>query len=437
MTETHDTPVRLRTSLRTPLLAGAAVMAVFFGGFGSWAALAPLSGAVMAPAVVVPEGSRKTVQHLEGGIAQRVLVKDGDAVAAGQPLIALDDTRVRADHAALLAEWQALAAAAARLEAERSGAATPSFPPELTEAARRAPEVARLLGGEQDRLAERRQALEERRAMLLEQAGQARAEITGHEAGIASATGQLALITEEIATVETLLKKGLERKPRLLALERAKVQIEGQSASAQAAIARAKQTIAETEAEMRAIDSEAAERAANELAETRRSLAKAAEQLRAAADRLERSVVRAPVAGTVVDLQVTTEGGVLAPGAKLMDIVPADATMLLEARVAPVDIDEVQAGLGAQVHLLAYKSRNLPRIEGVVRAVSPDRLEDPHTRQPYYLARVAVAPEALPEGLALSPGMPAEIAIATKERTLLHYLTQPLTDSLRRGLRES
>jgi HlyD family secretion protein len=148
-------------------------------------------------------------------------------------------------------------------------------------------------------------------------------------------------------------------------------------------------------------------------------------------------VVTAPVDGTVVDLKIKTSGGVVGPGEPLMDIVPAAAELLLEARVAPVDIDEVHPGLEAQVHLLAYKSRDLPRVRGSVREVSADRLEDPATRQPYYLARVAVDRGSLPAGVVLSAGMPADVMIVTGERTLLDYLTRPITDALRRGLRES
>jgi HlyD family secretion protein/epimerase transport system membrane fusion protein len=147
--------------------------------------------------------------------------------------------------------------------------------------------------------------------------------------------------------------------------------------------------------------------------------------------------VTAPVAGTVVALRIKTPGGVVGPGEPILDLVPATAELLLEARVAPVDIDEVHPGLRAQIHLLAYRARSMPRLEGLVREVSADRLEDPATRQPYYLARVAVARAALPAGVSLSAGMPADVLIVTGERTLLDYLVRPLTETLRRGLRES
>jgi HlyD family type I secretion membrane fusion protein len=429
---------RPRNSLRPPLLAGGAVAAAFFVGLGGWAATAPLAGAALAPAVVAPEGSRKTVQHLEGGIVRRILVRDGSAVAAGQTLVELDDTAARAEHAALLAEWRALRAGERRLTAEQAGEATGlSFPSDLLGAARRDPALAGVLASEADRLATRRAALADQRSVLAERAAQAEAEIQGLEAQIASGRRQLGLIAEEIEGVAKLLAKGLERKPRLLALQRGQAEIDGAVAAGRAGIARARQAIAETRQQMRALESEHAEQVARELSEARKSRASLEERLRATADRLARTAVKAPAAGTVVGLQVKTAGGVVGPGEPLLGIVPAAAELLLEARVAPVDVDEVHAGQRAQVHLLAYRSRNLPRVEGAVREVSADRLEDPATHQPYYLARVAVPPAALPAGVALTAGMPAEVAIVTGERTVLDYLVRPVADAMSRGLRES
>jgi HlyD family secretion protein len=214
----HHTPT---TSLRRPLLAGTAVALAFFAGFGTWSATAPLAGAAVAPAIIVPDGSRKTIQHLEGGIVQRVLVRDGERVAAGQPLVELDPTRTLAEHAALLADWRALTAAETRLTAEQAGAAEVRFPEALL-AARADPDTARLLQGEVERFTSRARSLADQEAVLRERIRQSEAQITGHKAEIRSAESQLVLVKEEIATVKGLLQKGLERKPRLLALERSR-----------------------------------------------------------------------------------------------------------------------------------------------------------------------------------------------------------------------
>ncbi len=426
-----------QTSLRWPLLAGAAIALAFFAGLGSWAAVAPLAGAAIAPAIVAPAGSRKIVQHLEGGIVRRILVKDGSTVAAGAALIELDGTPARAEHAALLAQWWALKAIETRLLVEQSGAPAVRFPPELTAAAAEDGTLARLLASEADRLIRRRAYLADQKGVLGERIAQAGAEIQGLEAQIASGHRRLELNGEETAVVERLLAQGNERRPRLLALEREQAEIEGTIGANRAAIARARMVIAETRQQISSLDSEQAEQVARELTETRTSLAELEKQLRATADRLARTLITAPVAGTVVALKVKTPGGVISPGEPLLDLVPAEDGLVLEARIAPVDIDEVYPGLEAQVHLLAYQSRNLPRVQGTVEEVSADRLEDPDSHQPYYLARVAIAPSGLPAGLQLAPGMPAEVMIVTGERTLIDYLLRPLTDTIRRGLRES
>jgi HlyD family secretion protein len=425
------------TSLRTPLIAGAAITLVFFGGFGSWAAMAPLVGGAVAPAVIVPEGSRKTVQHLEGGIVRTIRVTDGSRVQTGDVLIELDDTRTHAEHAAILSQWRALVATEARLQAEEASALRPIFPEELTGAAANDPALTRLLATEGSRFLTRQQSLADQQSVLDERIRQAEAEIEGHKAMIVSADRQLELIAEEYAGAKLLYDKQLERKPRLLAMERSQAQIGGGRAQSLAAIARTRQVIAESKSQKEALLSQRAEQASTELAVTRRDLATTAEKLRSTADRLSRGGITAPVAGIVVDLQVKTVGGIIGPGQPILDIVPEAAELVLEARVAPVDVDEVYAGLLAQVHLLAYKSRNLPKIIGKVSSVSADRLTDSKTGQPYYQAKISVAPANLPSGVTMTAGMPADVLIVTGERTALQYLLEPICDLWRRGMKES
>ena len=405
-----------RTSLKAPLLAGALAAAAFFGGFGGWAATAPLAGAAVAPAVVVPDGSRKTVQHLEGGIVGRILVKDGDAVAAGQPLVELDPTRSRAEHATLLTEWRALAAAEARLEAEQAGADAVRFPAEL-ERARAEPAVARLLAGELDRFASRR----------------ARARRPG---GVAPRPGRPGRGRDRRPPGRDRERPSPARADRGGEPGRARAPRQGLRDEAALPGARARPGRPRRQhghgpgrdrprpADRRRVP--AADRGAREPARGRRGegprrhpppAGRGREKLAAAADKLGRSTVTAPVAGTVVDLRAKTPGGVLDPGAPILDLVPAADALVLEARVAPTDIDEVHAGLEAQVHLLAYRSRAMPRIGGRVLEVSADRLTDPHTQQPYYAARIAIDAATLPADVRLAAGMPADVLIVTGERT--------------------
>jgi HlyD family secretion protein/epimerase transport system membrane fusion protein len=311
------------------------------------------------------------------------------------------------------------------------------FPPHLVAAAQNDAALAGLLATETTRFETRRQSLADGQAVLDERIRQAGAEIAGYEQSIVSSDRQLALIAEEYDSVKQLFDKGLERKPRLLSLQRAQAQIEGVRAQSVAAIAQARQSIAEAQRQKEAMLSERADQSSSELASVRRDLATTGEKLRAAADRLEHAVIRAPVAGTVVDLRVKTIGGIIGAGEPVLDIVPEADKLVLEARVAPVDVDEVHDGLEAKVHLLAYKSRNLPQIMGRVSAVSADRLTDEKTGQPYYKAKISVAPDTLPPGVTMTAGMPADVMIVTGERTALQYLLQPVRDLWRRGMNES
>lgn len=425
--------------LRPLALGGAGAMLAFFGGLGAWAATAPLAGAAVAPAVVAPEGYRKTVQHLEGGIVREILAREGSQVPAGAVLVRLDDTQARAEVSGLEAGWYATRAALARLAAEERGDAGLTPDPELAAAAAARPAVAAAVRAEADQLAARRAALEGRVAVLLSRIEKERRAIEGLKAEAVSYEQQRRFVDEELKAVRRLVEQGLERKPRLLALQRAKSQMEGNLASARAGLGRSKEAIAEAELERASLHQQRAEEVVKELTAAQVEAAGLAEKLKAARDRLERGVIVAPVAGTVVNLRVRTTGGVVGAGEPVMDLVPSGDELVLEARVSPTDIDEVAPGFKAQIHLTAYRTRHLPRLEGVVRQVSADRLVDEATREPYYAARIAVdAAEVakLGEGVALTPGMPAEALIVTHERTVLDYLMAPVADVFRRGMRE-
>jgi HlyD family type I secretion membrane fusion protein len=431
-------PTRPTGSLRTPIVIGVAVLATFVAGFSAWVALAPLSGAAIAFGVVSPDGNRKTVQHLEGGIIREILVEDGRSVAAGDTLIRLDDTATRATHDRLQARYLALSATRARLVAEQAGAERITFPEELDDGAH--PDAGALRAAEIGRFETRRTALAGQRDILRQLVAQRREEIGGLGAEIASQTEQLRLIAEEAADVADLLKRGLERKPRLLALKRGTAQIEGLRAENQAKVARARQAIREAELKILNLDSTRQDEIAAELSRIGSELFDLEEQLRASADILRRLVVTAPVTGTVVGLRFRTAGGVVAAGEAILDLVPADDELLIDAKVAPTDIDVVHAGLVAQVHFLAYRQRTMMRIDGRVRQVSADSLTDPDTGQPYFAARIEIDRQQLAElapEVALTPGMPAEVLVLTGERTMLETLLDPIRTVFRRGLRET
>ena len=430
---------RRGTAIRNSVLAGALIIVLFFGGLGGWAAVAPLAGAALAPGVVSPEGSRRIVQHLEGGIIGEILVEDGNHVAAGDPLVVLDDTQARAAAQMLMTEYQHLSATFVRLSAEQAGADTLTFPEKLVEQVAQS-DNSDILAAEQSLFGSRLESRRAQQNVLRQRIAQLHEQIVGLTDQIDAQTTQLTLIGDEIKGIEWLVKKGLAPRPRLLALQRNQAQIAGEMAQNQAAIAQAEQAIGGANLEIIGIDARHLDQVAAQLIGVQSELSSVGERHRAAEDILTRTIIDAPVAGTVVDLRFHTAGGVIAGGAPVLDIVPVNEDLVIEARVSPLDIDSVHQGLPAQIHLSAYRQRILPRIEGVVQQISADRLIDPVTGEPYFLAEVQVNRDELANlgpDVELLPGMPAEVMIMTTPRTAMDYFLGPVVDSFRRSFRES
>ncbi|MEK0084016.1 HlyD family type I secretion periplasmic adaptor subunit [Benzoatithermus flavus] len=428
----------LRAATRRQHLAGWLVVLLFFGGGGTWAWLAPLASAAVAPGVVGPEGKRKTIQHLEGGIVRAIHVREGGAVRAGDPLVTLEDIRARAEHGVLKGQYLALLATVARLEAEQGDAERPVFPAALeVEAAD--PEVARIVATQRELFAAHHAVRAGRRWITNQRIAQLEAENASLEKQIAAQGTQLELIATEIESVQALLAKGLERRPRLLALQRSKAGIEGEQAGLRGRIAANLETIGQARLENLTAEQEDRRQVNADLDDARKRLDEIRNRLPSSEDALARTVVRAPVDGRVVDLKTTTVGGVLKPGEPILDLVPSQAELLIAAKLDPRDIKDVRRGLPARVVLTAYPQRNLPIVHGTVREVSADRLTDQRTGKPYFEAQVQVDRAelaALDGEVALLSGMPAEVMILTGERTLLDYLLRPFYDVLRRAFRE-
>lgn len=433
-------PPSLWRKLRMPVLLGSVFMLLFFGGFGAWSALAPLAGGASAPGVISPEGARRTVQHLEGGIIAAILVRDGDRVEAGEPLMILEDVPARARVDILMHQRWAHLAFLARLNAEDLGHAAVEFPEEL-EALRHTDEDVRTLLLSQEQMFDtRRHKFEAERQMLLERIDQLSEEIRGLQAQVESAARQLELIDAEIADKTILVKKNLMPKPELLALQRAEAQILGARGEYEAEIARAKQQVSETEQQLLSLEAERDAENAEARDEKLAALNEISKDLAAGHDILKRTTINSPVAGTVLELRFRTIGGVVQPGDAILDIVPENEDLLIEARISPADVDVVHAGLPAKVQLTAFASRATPKVDGLVRSVSADRITDDRWPEPFFLARVQVDRDALKRAIGaeaqLVPGMPADVLVVTGERTLLGYLLQPLRDNLGRALRE-
>jgi len=430
----------LMHELRRPIRAGVLLVGLFFGGIGWWAASAPLAGAAIASGVVSPDGSRRTVQHLEGGIIRGILVRDGSLVRAGEPLILLEDVQARAGFDMLQTRFYTLAATQARLLAEQSAATSVRFPDWLIDATSAHPTALEAMVAQRAMFDARAKALAERRGILRQRIEQLRQEIAGLEAQIRADSRQIVLIDEEIQGVEQLYRKGLERKTRLLALQRGRADIEGNRAERRARIARAEQAIGEAELQIIAQGTAQLEAINEEASRIQSELAEIEQRLAASRDVLERTLITAPVDGTVVALRFRTPGGVIRPGEPVLEIVPDSEELLIDARVSPMDIDVVRAGLPARVVLPAFQQRHMPQIQGRVRQISADALTDPQTGQRFFEARIEIDRNqlaALEPALELTAGMPAEVYITTGERTALDYLLSPFYDSLRRAFRET
>lgn len=417
--------------IRFGMLFGVAGFLVFL----LWSAFAPLTSAAVAPGVVIADSRNKAIQHLEGGIIREVLVREGKRVAAGDVLIRMDSAQANANLGRLTARRWSVLAQEARLLAERDGAQTIRFPAELRS---EDPAIREIVGGQATLFESKRTAFESERSIIDQRVAQYDEEIRGIEAQIASEDAQIALIEQEIIGVKELVSKGLERKPRLLALERTAADLTGDRGEHLAMIARARQNIAEMEQRKVNIAATRMDEAVTELREVQTLLADLDEQIIAAADTARRLDVLAPVSGTVVTLNYNTPGAVVRPGEPILVLIPDDDLLVIEAQIRPDDIDAVAPGASAQVRLTAYSQRRAPSLAGRVEHVSADRITDPKSEKSYHLARVIVDIDELAAhpDLKLYPGMPAVAFIETGRQSLLDYLLTPLLNGIEQGMRE-
>ncbi|MEO1197720.1 MAG: HlyD family type I secretion periplasmic adaptor subunit [Pseudomonadota bacterium] len=422
-----------------PVLIGSFLAVVFFGGFIGWAGSAPLSAAAISPGVISPSGSRRVVQHLEGGIVSDILVRDGDQVEEGEILLILEETQARASVDANESQFWRFTATVARIQALQSRADEVVFDVGILAHAEEVPSFAMFLDNQRRLFQSTQEAHAGQRDILTQQIGQLEQEIAGREEEIVGIKRQLDLIAEEIVDVQTLLARDLARKPRLLELQREEARLGTIRASARSAIAQARQRIGEIELTILNAEAEFDQTLARERSETDQRLAEYQERVTASRDVLERTEIRAPVAGTVVQMQVKTIGGVIGAGEPLLDIVPSNVDLVIDARVSPIDIDVVHLGLTAQVHLLPYVQRYTAPLEGVVTRIGADALIDEQTGERYFSTEVSVDRaqlEGLSSDIELVPGMPADVFIVTGERTVIGYFVEPIVKSFRRSLRE-
>jgi HlyD family secretion protein len=425
------------TSWRLYAAAGYAVILVTFGVVGTWAAYARLDRAVISPGVIVAEGSRKVVQHLEGGIVQEVLVRDGQTVRAGDVLVRIDPVQSRASADLLRGQLDAALILEARLRAEQDRTADLALPPEI--AARRDDrDVARMVKDQASQLAERRASFQAQLALIEARVTQLKTEISGLAVEKASVEQQVALIQQELEGLRGLREKNLIPLSRVLMMEREHSRLEGVIGRSVAETAKAQNGINEAGMQAAQLKQKLQETLTAQLLDTRQKIAELREKLIVAQDVLRRHEVRASHQGVIQGLKVYTIGQVIRPGEPLMEIVPTNDRLVISVQFAPNDLEAIQAGLRAEVKFPAFQTRRMPAIFGTLTMVSRDRLIDDGTKQPYFAGTVEIDDHQLPDGVKprLLAGLPAEIVISAGERTALDYLVAPFFDALGHGFHE-
>ncbi len=422
---------------------GLILVGAFFIGLMGWAAFAPLDAAAIAPGRLVVSGQRQTVQHRDGGVIANIAVREGAKVRRGDVLIRLSAADVRAQERALAGQTITLLAQRARLQAEQAGSGGIASPPEfaaLTGIDR--DDAMRALRIQQAQLRTRSAVLSAQRGVLGQRSAQASSQGQGYSRQVVAINEQLRLIEEELSSLRTVADKGFVSKNRVRALERAKADLEGQRGQNLATVAQTGSQQGESRLQMLEAQSTYYERIAGELRDVENALAEAKPKWDAARDQLARAEIRAPATGTVVGLAVFTPGGVIAPGQKLMDIVPDRMPLTIEARVSPADADDVRVGQRAFVRFDTLHERSLPALDGIVRRVSADSFTDERTGETFYTAEVSVPVDELAQinnsrgADTLRAGIPVSIEIPLRKRTALQYAFEPLTAGLRRSFRE-
>jgi epimerase transport system membrane fusion protein len=427
LAETDDKSIRL---------IGMIVLLSTLGFFGLWAYLAPIDGAAMAPGFVAVKSHKKTVQHLDGGIVSQLLVKDGDIVKEGDLLLMLDGTENKAQLEIARGQFITLTAQVARLNAERDGNKSITYPGTLDNAAD--VRISEAKKTENQLFVARRNAHEGEMAVLKQRVGQLNSKIDGFKGQRKSKQDLVASYSEEARDLKELLAEGFADKQRLRDMERSYMLNNGEISALSSEIAASEIQIGETKLEILQLEKKFQEDVSTKLSEVQTNLYDVTQRMIATKDKVVRIDIKAPVAGRVMGMDMHTVGGVILPGHPILDIVPQKEELIVDAQVSPLDIDRVSVGLIAEVRFTAFTQAITPVIEGKVIHISADRLIEEKTGAPYYQAHIELTPESYQKmaHLELVPGMPVEVLIKTGERTVFQYLTKPISNAFARAFIE-
>jgi HlyD family secretion protein len=427
-------------SIRKHTVVGLILIAVSFGGFGTWAMTAPLAAAVIAQGSFVATGQNKIVQHLEGGIIKELLVDEGAHVQLNQPLVLLDETAAQANERQLFLRQARLEAITARLTAEAGNKDKIDYPDVLAESLGD-PDVGAIIESQEQHFRGSKSRLDSEIALLNQNIEALKYRAKGYEQQLDSMNRQHELLEEEYEGKKILLAQGLIRKTEVGAIKRAIADAEGQ-------VGRLSAEISETNAQIKKLDQQIvqtintfSQASLDELQKIEAELDNVREEARAAENVLRRASINAPVTGTVVRMYYHTPGGVIESGKSILEILPADVPLIIEAQVPRTEIDNVKQGQNATVRLTALNQRTTPVLKGKVYYVSADSLAVASVgdaKKEVYIARINLPSSELARvpGFSPTPGMPAEILIQTAERTFLNYLTKPIADSMSKAFME-
>lgn len=426
-------------SARGPVVIGMLTLLILVGGFGGWSVATSIDGAVVSAGQIEVAENRQVVQHPDGGVVEEIAVKEAQAVKAGDLLIRLDGSLLNSELAIVEGQLFEVMARSARLEAERDDRAEPAFTGELAELARTRPEVAEQIEGQRGLFSARRESLAKQTEQLQRRSGQIASQIDGVDAQAKALNEQLALIQQELADQKELLAKGLAQSSRVLALEREAARMQGDVGELTASRAEAEGRATEVDLEILRLAAVRREEAVTQLRDLGPQMLELAERRRSLVERIARLDIRAPVAGLVLGLQVTSPRSVLRPADPVLYIIPQDRPLVINTQISPLHVDEVHVGQKVRLVFPAFSARSTPELWGHVATISADALTDQRTGATYYRAEI-VPDEGQFDKLkdqTLLPGMPVEAFIETGARSPMAYLLKPFTDYFGLAFRES
>jgi protease secretion system membrane fusion protein len=427
----------VNTDSSSHALLGWLIVLAGVGGFILWATFAPLDKGVPVSGTVMVAGNRKAIQHQTGGTVAEILVKEGDAVKAGQILVKMNDVVARSQAEMSRVQYFSARAAEARLVAERDGSPAPVFPRDL-DAMRDDARVAANISLQSQLFSSRRAAIRNELAAIDESVSGLRAQVKGLEESRDSQKAQKAILKEQLDGIRDLTREGYVARNRMLDLERTYVQVSGQIAETIGNIGRAQRQISEMRLRRIQREQEYQKEVRTQLADVQKESEALENRLKAQDFELSNVLVKAPVDGTVVGMDIFTQGGVIGPGFRMMDVVPSGDPLVVEGQVPVQLIDKVHAGLNVDLIFSAFNQNQTPHVPGIVTQVSADRFQDERTGQPYYRLKAQVAPEGMKmiSHLQVRPGMPVELFVKTGERTMMSYLFKPLLDRAKTSMTE-